>query len=163
VAVLINRRADREVVSARIGSADVSVDQYATATQALGALVRTRFDLIVMEGKVYPGFGCPDAAIRELAEMLPNNRYSENLLYWQVGLRILETVRSDEGRNRETPVVIRFPELQNYSFAVGDELTRDSVESDLEDKGPVTPCFGVPMAAFAERVAEALAALGSDA
>ena len=148
VLLLINERVVRERVSEAIGSGTVMVDQYATAAQALEPIVRHPFDLIVMDAKVYPGLGCSDILIREIATLLPDAKHTENLLYWQVGLRVLERLRDPKSVNIETPVLIRFPELAPDSFTAEDILTRDAVESDLKDKGTIRTVIGAPLDTF---------------
>lgn len=162
VAILLNDRRDREEIVAGAALAGIASDTYATATQALTALTARRFDLIVMDAKTYPGFGCTDAVIREIATILPDSKHIETLLYWQVALRVLERIREPPSVNAGTPVMLHLPELPEYSFDSGDILTRDAVMSDLRDKGPVDAPPGMPMRLFVAHVADALRARMAD-
>lgn len=153
VAVLVNERSFSQ--SIMTGCADTAVvRRYATAADGLRDLCSRKVDLIVMDWKVYPGFGCGDSVINEVAARLPETRHNENLLYWQVAVRVLELLREKRAANRGTPVLIRLPEPASFHFGMGDELTKESVERDLGDKGPVTKAYGDSIRAFVDRVSK---------
>ena len=158
LALLINEQAVRERVTDTLGDG-VSVDTFPTAAKALTGLTATRYDLIVMDWKVYPGFGADDEVLRELATTLPNIRHNENLLYWQVILRVLELLREEDASNRSTPVVLRLPHLFDYRFGMEleDPLTLDAVRDDLRGKEPVDALYGVPLAEFIDAIRRAAA------
>ena len=151
MAMLINERAVRSELRKAIGRPDLQIDEYATATEALKGLSSKGYALIVIDWKVYPGFGSDDPAIAEYADMIPKMRHNENLLYWQVELRVLESIRAAESPNRDTGVLLRLPEIPPIAlFGVGDDLTRESIEEDLRGKEPVEAFYGVALAAWAE-------------
>lgn len=150
VAVLINDRALRTKFVAGIGgNSKVIVKEISTASDALRAFSSKRFDLIILDWKIYPGYGCNDAEIRDLALLIPDSPNNENLLYWQVALRVIENIKCEESRNIETPIVFRFPELpESYAFGMGDELTRETISTDLKGKGLIEVIYGVTVEAF---------------
>jgi hypothetical protein len=149
IALLINEKAARAKIVAGIGGDNLVIKEYPTAADALREFTVRRFDLIVMGWKVYPGYGCNDAEIRELATLIPNSPDNENLLYWQVALKVICNTRDEDSRNNLTPVIFRFPELpESYTFGAGDVLTREAIATDLEGKGLIEAVYGVTMESF---------------
>lgn len=140
--VLINGRQECDAVVAALAAAGADVEAHATADRALPALAARPARLILLDARVYPGFGCTDAAIREVTALLPDARFSENLLRWQIALRVLDAIRAEGSVNRATPVFIHFPALPAYHFSVGDELTQEAIEEDLKSRQPVVICHG---------------------
>jgi len=151
IALLINERAIREAFVAGIGGENVGIKEYSTAADALREFLSKRFDLIVLDWKIYPGYGCSDVEIRELATLIPVSPGNENLLYWQVALRVIDNIRSEESQNVRTPVIFRFPQLPElYVFGMGDDLTKETISTDLKGKGLIETIYGVNMKEFIE-------------
>jgi hypothetical protein len=154
--VLINARLDREAVVEALQAAGATVEAFATADRAMPALESHAAAVIVIDARVYPGFGCSDPSIREMTGMLRDARCSENLLRWQIAMSVMEGVREKGSPNVLTRCVIRFPPLPAYHFVVGDELTREGVEEDLARLRPVVACHGADLDACVEAAVAAL-------
>ncbi|MDD4869753.1 MAG: hypothetical protein PHR77_04270 [Kiritimatiellae bacterium] len=149
IALLINERTVRTKLLAGIGCNEAIIREYSTATDALREFSSRQFDLIVMDWKIYPGYGCSDAEIRELASLIPNSPHNENLLYWQVALKVITHIRDEGSINLNTPVLFRFPEIpESYAFGMGDELTREIIRMDLKEKGTIETIYGVKVDDF---------------
>lgn len=142
-ALLINDRVLRTRLTACAPLADGTVEPYPTAAKALAPLLARRYDVIVLHWKVHPGFASGDDRIEELAYLLPRTKLNQNVLYWEVGLRILDLLREEESANRTTPVCVIFPPLGRFTFETGDALSRESVEGDLATRQPAHAIFGL--------------------
>jgi len=155
-AFLIGERALRVRYAKCLESADAVIDEFPTASKALTELERERYDLVVIHWKVFPGFGSGDERIDELASLLPDTEFNRNLFYWEVGLRVIDLMRDEESPNLITPVVAVFPNLQESGFGIGDQLTRESVRSDIDSRRPARAVFGPSITDFSDAVAELL-------
>lgn len=155
-AFLISERALRLRLAKHLEPHYGEIEEYPTAAKALTRLVVRHYDLIVMHWKVYPGFGSGDSRIDELAGLIPNMKLNSNAFYWEVGLRVLDLIRADDSANCSTPVIVVFPDLAQSSFGMGDQLSRDSVESDLSTRQPAEALFGVSAVESSEFLARNL-------
>jgi hypothetical protein len=153
VAILMNERALRARVGQAAAAAGATVKEYSTAAQALAGVAENAHDLIVMDWKGFPGVGSMDSALNDLAAMIPEAELNQNLIYWEVALRVLDAVREEDSPNRSTPVIIRCPEPVPAGFDAGDSLPLESMEEDLATRQPVQALYDVPVAAFCEAVA----------
>ncbi len=151
VLLLVNDKRVREAIDAGL-DAEIEATFHPTVSAAEYALVGRHVDLIVIDTKVYPGFGSQDAVIQELARVLPSVNYSENLAYWQVGLQTLEIIRAKGSANVDTLILIRFPPLQKTEVGLQDVLTEDAVLDDLKSKMPIEPLFGAKVEALVARI-----------
>jgi hypothetical protein len=152
-AFLIAERALRSRLAGCIDSPGVTVDEFPTAAKALVEFTDTSYDLIVLHWKVHPGLGAGDTRIDELATLIPNAKYNRNVFYWEVGLRVIDLIRSEDSANQTTPVIIIFPDLSQSGYGRGDELTRDAVDADIAIRQPIEAIYGLSMAAFRGAVA----------
>ena len=155
IAFLIGERALRQKLAEPLSSPDVTIETFATAALAVGPFETKRYDLIVLHWKTYPGFGSGDSKLDNLAGLIPTVELNRNLLYWEVGLRMIKRLREEESPNRETPLIVLFPDLGKAVFG-GDQLTRESVLSDLSTRGPAQALFGSSRDDFCTAVADAL-------
>jgi len=153
IALLVNDRIVRTRLSDALAGLGVVFREYSTASDAVRELSARYFDLIVIDWKIYPGYGCSDAEIRELASLIPDSPNNENLLYWQVALKVIDYIRNEESLNRNTHVIFRVPEVpESYAFGMGDELTRETILTDIENRGPIEMVFGINVQEFTEVV-----------
>lgn len=152
-AFLIAERALRSRLAGCIDFSGATVDEFPTAAKALAAFVDTPYDLIVLHWKVHPGLGAGDTRIDELAALIPNAEYNRNVFYWEVGLRVIDLIRSEASANQATPVIVIFPDLAPSGYGSGDELTRDAVDEDISTRQPIEAICGFSMDAFHEAVA----------
>ncbi len=152
-AFLIAERALRSRLAGCIDASGTTVDEFPTAAKALEALAETPYDLIVLHWKVHPGLGAGDKRIDELATLIPNAKYNRNVFYWEVGLRVIDLLRSEASANQATPVITIFPDLAPSGYGCGDELTRDAVEADIAIRQPIEAIYGFSLGAFRETVA----------
>ncbi len=141
VGLLMNEKALRRAVAADLDREGVRCTEFATATQAVPVLTSRTFDLVALDAATFPGFGCLDGEIRDLAAMIPRAELNEAVLYWQVTLRMLDIIHEDGGPNVATPVIIRVPEARSSSIGMGDVLARESVEKDLRSRSHVRSIF----------------------
>jgi hypothetical protein len=141
IAFLINERALRDNIAHAISHLDVSIDHYSTASKALAKLTAIAYDLVVIHWKVYPGLGCGDATIDDYSRLIPETSLNTNLLYWEVGLRVIDVMRDVETVNHTTAVILLFPDLPEAGFCIGDQLTRDSVCADVATRQPAVTLF----------------------
>ena len=151
ILLLVNDKRVREALTAGVDPGIEAV-VHPTVSAAECSLAGRPFDLIVIDTKVYPGFGSRDAIIQELARVLPSVCYSENLAYWQVGLQAIEMIRGEGSANAETPILIRFPPLVKTEIGVQDVLTEEAVLDDLKRMAPIEPLFGLDVPGFVERI-----------
>jgi len=157
VALLINERAVRAKLMADIGLPDVVFKEYSTASAALNDLSSKQFDLIIIDWKVYPGYGSSDMEIRELADAIPNSVHNENLLYWQTELRVINIIRDRDSQNRDTPIILRFPDIPLvHAFGMDDILTRETVQTDLQEKQGIGVLYGAGVPELANAVRQIL-------
>lgn len=156
VAFLVGERALCARLVGCVASEDVTVKEYPTAAKALTKLETERYDLIVIHWKVFPGLGSGDPSIDELADLIPMAEMNRNVLYWEVTLRVMDAIRAEDSSNRATPVIVVLPELGPAGFGIGDELTRESVESDLTPRQPAEAVYGTSAVAFSEAAARFL-------
>jgi hypothetical protein len=156
IAFLVGERALRQKLAEPLEAADVTIDHFPTVAKALGAFETKHYDLIVLHWKAYPGFGCGDSKLDNLAALIPTVEFNRNLLYWEVGLRVINLVRDEESPNRTTPLLVLFPDLGRAEFGGGDQLTRESVLADLADRPPAEALFGSSRDDFCEAVARLL-------
>lgn len=153
IALLINDRIVRSRLTGALAGPAVVFREYSTASDAIREFSSRLFDLIVFDWKIYPGYGCSDAEIRELASLIPDSPNNENLLYWQVALKVLDHIRSDESPNGNTPVIFRVPEVpDSYAFGMGDDLTRETIVTDMESRGPIEMVYGATVKDYIDAV-----------
>ncbi len=158
ILLLVNDKRVREALAAALDPGIEAVF-HPTVSAAEYSMAGRPFDLIVIDTKVYPGFGSRDAIIQEFARVLPSVCYSETLAYWQVGLQAIEMIRGKGSANAETPILIRFPPLMKTEVGVQDVLTEEAVLDDLKRMNPIEPLFGLDVPGFAARInAEAASA-----
>jgi hypothetical protein len=138
VALLINDKESRETLARGIQAKGATTDEFATAAKALGMLVASRYDLIVIHWQVHPGIKASDPKLQELASMIPVISMNRNVLYWETALRVLDIVRAEDSMNKATPVIVLFPGLDEPGFKAEDRLARESVDSDLAKRQPAT-------------------------
>ena len=163
IALLVNRRSIRTELAERITHDGYRILEFPTASKALASLTGRELAAIGIDTHVYPGFGATDPLIAELAEMIPSSPFTENLLYWQVGLRTIEYIRGEESVNRETPVVLRFPDLPaTPPSSLEDVLTRKGIAADLKGKERIDVLFGASVEEFAEAVSRRLVDAASE-
>ena len=155
VAFLIGEEALRKKLAKCIGPDNLTLEEYPTATKALTAFSSEQYDLIVIHWKVYPGFGSGDPRIDELAELIPNIELNANVFYWEVGLRVIDAIRAEDTPNQATPVIAIFPDLGRAGFGAGDELNRESIESDIASRQPAEAIYGSSEADFTNAVTRA--------
>ncbi len=151
ILMLVNDRRVRDALKAGLDSSFEMVFA-PTVSAAEDALVGRVFDLIVIDTKVYPGFGSRDAVIQELARVLPTICCCENLAYWQVGLQAIDITREEGSANAEKPILIRFPTLMKTEVGVQDVLTEEAVLDDLKVRRPIEPLFGVDVDGLVARI-----------
>jgi hypothetical protein len=159
VAFLIGEQALRRKLAGLIGPADVTVKEYPTAAKALTKLVEEGYDLIVIHWKVYPGFGSGDKRIDELAGMIPGVKLNRNVLYWEVALRVIDAIRAEGSVNRATPVIVILPKLGPSGPGTGDQLTKESVQSDIAARQPAEAVYGSSAVEFSKAFARHLPGL----
>ena len=160
-AFLINERALRARLAKCLEPAGVSVDHFPTAGKALKGLTSTAYDLVVIHWKAHPGLVSDDPRINELADLIPKTELNTNMLYWEVGLRVMDAMRAEEAPNVKTPIIaILPPVLARAGFASGDELTADAVTSDLAARQPTAAVYGPSADAFLEAAKRFLPCLG---
>jgi len=152
IALLMNQESARTNLARVMGQANATVDEYSTASKALVKLTTVRYDLVAIHWKVYPGVGSGDPSIDELAALIPHTELNRNLLYWEVGLRVIDAMREEGSPTRETPVIVMFPNLGPSTFNTGDDLARESVESDLAIRQPACAVFGSSIEQFTSAV-----------
>jgi hypothetical protein len=161
VALLINDRESRQALVGKIEEWGGTADEYPTAAKAMDMFGATRYDLIVVHWQVYPGQKASDPKVRELAAMIPVVKFNRNVLYWETALRVIDTIRMDPSPNRATPLMVIFPNLGLSSFESGDQLARESVESDLASRQPATLIAEASRDKVVERLAQNIAAARS--
>ena len=153
IALLINERIVRASLTDALAGQETVARGYSTASDAIRELSSRHFDLIVLDWKIYPGYGCSDAEIRELASLIPDSPNNENLLYWQVALKVLDHIRDDESLNRDTQVIFRMPKVpESYAFGLGDELTKETILTDVKNRGPLEVVYDVTLLDFIETI-----------
>jgi hypothetical protein len=151
ILLLVNDKRVRESLAAGLNPG-IDAVFHPTVSAAEYSLAGRPFDLIVIDTKVYPGFGSRDAVIQELARVLPSVCYSETLAYWQVGLQAIDMIRGKGSANADTPILIRFPTLMKTEVGVQDVLTEDAVLDDLKSKAPIEPLCGLDVAGLIARI-----------
>ena len=142
-AMLINDKGSRSELAGIVASQGVAADEYPTAAKALGMFSATRYDLIVIHWKVYPGLKPSDPEIQELAAMIPVSRMNRNALYWETALRVIDIIRTAGLPNESTPLIVIFPDLGRTDFGAGDRLTSEAVHADLAKRQPATIVSGI--------------------
>ena len=157
LALLANERALRAKLAKCItGVTEVAVEEYPTAAKALAKLSAKHYDLVALHWQVYPGLGSGDSHIDQLASLIPHAKLNRNLLYWEVGLRVIDMIREEDCPNRTTPVVVMLPELGRSVFCEPDVLTRDAVERAIAARQPAEAVYGPSPDRFAKAVARQL-------
>ena len=157
IAFLMSEQALRTRLAGGIQWANATVEEYPTAAKALPKLTGTPYDLIAMHWKVYPGVGSGDGRFEELAGIIPNAELNRNVFYWVVGLRVIDLIRQEDSENRATPVIAMFPVLAPVEFGGEDQLSRESVESDIAARQPAEALYGFSVDEFSEAVTRHLA------
>ncbi len=142
VLLVLNERALREYIMDAFKDRDLAFTECGTAVQAMEHLQSTRFDAIVIEARMYPGTASQDPVLSDMAAMLPQSKYNEMLLHWQVACRVMELAREPESANRSTPFIIKFPlDAESILHGSGDMLSPDAVKKDLAKLEPATPLY----------------------
>ena len=142
VLLILNERALREFIKDAFDTRDHAFTACGTAVQALDHIKSISFDVIVLEAKMFPGMGSQDPVLSDMAAMLPQSKYNEMLLHWQVACRVMEIARESDSRNRLTPLIIKFPlDAESILHSSGDTLNREAVQKDLQSLGPTLPLF----------------------
>jgi len=149
VVFLVGERALRERYAKCIESADVEIEAYPTAAKALVKLETRPYDLVAIHWKAYPGFASGDPRIDELAELIPATKLNQNVLYWEVALCVIDALRAEDSPNQATPVIAILPVLGRGGYGTGDDLTIDSVESDIAARQPAQVVYGTSASDFA--------------
>lgn len=161
IAFLINERALRDKLARTFEGGEAVIEEYSTAAKALAKLATNPYDLVVLHWKVHPGLGSGDSRIDELADLIPLAKLNRNVLYWEVGLRVIDAMREKDSPNRATPVIVIFPDLGPAAFDTGDDLTRESVEADLAGRQPAEAVYWSSAAEFVKAVGRHLSFPGA--
>lgn len=157
MALLINEKAVRERLGKAIESPDIAVRGYPTAAKALAEFANERYDLIVIDWQVHPGFESGVAVIDQLAAEIPKISGDRRLYYWEVGRSVIDAIRAGESPNHATPMIVIFPDFDQCG--VNGNISRDAAEADIAAKQPAEPLFGSSTGSLKEAVARHLATL----
>jgi CheY-like chemotaxis protein len=142
VLFIMNERALREYIKEGLADGEYEFTECGTAVQALKHLIDTPFHVIVLEARMFPGMASGDPVLSDMAAMLPQSRYNEMLLHWQVACRTMQLAREPDSANRRTPFIIKFPlDAESVLHGSGDMLNPDAVRKDLLKVGLATPLF----------------------
>jgi hypothetical protein len=142
VCILINSRADFLRITDAIGGEDLV--QYASAAKGLEGLTETAHALITIVWRVYPGRASGDEDIDLLARALPRTEYNENLVYWQILVRVIQIIRGEDSANSATPVVVSLPLVFTTIVAdFADELTPEGIAADARKLNDVEILYGL--------------------
>jgi hypothetical protein len=151
IALVINERSVRDELTSLLGLPPDKVRSYPTATDAMMSMPSTPFAAIIVDAMVFPGLGSDDPEVHQLALLIPDTKMNKAVLYWQVALRLIKSVRATGSRNENTPLVFIFPDLPLRHAGMGaDQLTREAVDADLQDWQPAVAVYGKQLADVAE-------------
>lgn len=137
IALLINDKEFREVLSAQLRATFAEVVEFPTGAKALGMFEASRYDSIVIHWKVYPGLNAGDPELQELAAIIPTVSMNRNVLFWAAARRVLDVIRADHSANKLTPVMVLLSGLDEPNGEDRDRLARESIDRDLAGSQPV--------------------------
>lgn len=142
VGILINPRAEFQRIADAGGGADAV--HYASADKGLDGLTKLEHDLIAIVWRVFPGRASGDEDIDLLASTLPHMEYNENLVYWQILVRVIQIIRADESANADTPIVVSLPNVFTTIVAdFSDDLTPEGIAGDARKLRDVEILYGL--------------------